>query len=303
MRPIPHWFCVAGCVPLEAVSRRSVRWASNPAGEIHGGMWNAVRLAAMNETDRDIRRLEELTLTTSPATYQAFFEGWILRASGTDTRRANSATAIAAESLEDTAAEALVDHIEAWYAVHGQRAIFRLNDALAPAGLDALLQRRGYAFEVETQVMTLNLASDRDGTPLPPGVRLMERSEHDGLADLHYLKHSEADIEARDIARQSLWLGPQKFVSLKTINGLAATGLARLEGDQLGLFNLRTATRARRKGYASALVDYLLTWGQAKGATRAFLQVDAANTAAVAMYRKFGFERHYAYWHRVAPAA
>ena len=57
----------------------------------------------------------------------------------------------------------------------------------------------------------------------------------------------------------------------------------------------------RSKGYATHLVTYLLTWGQAEGAGTAFLQVDAANVAAISIYRKFGFETAYQYWHRVAP--
>jgi len=50
------------------------------------------------------------------------------------------------------------------------------------------------------------------------------------------------------------------------------------------------------------LVAYLLAWGLEEGATRAFLQVDKANAAAIAVYRKFGFEPAYTYWHRVQPA-
>ncbi|MBL8520544.1 MAG: GNAT family N-acetyltransferase [Betaproteobacteria bacterium] len=249
--------------------------------------------------DPDILALEELTLNTSPATHQALCDGWVLRASGNDTRRANSATAIAPGRLD---AEAVIDRIEAWYASQGQPAIFRLTEGLSPAGVDDCLAQRGYTREVRTHVMVLSLTDDlARKVDLPAGARIQERELENGLADLHELKHSSAEAEARDLARQSLWRGPQLLASVKTINGLACTGMARIENNHLGLFNLRTAQRARRKGYASMLVSYFLTWGQAEGATRAFLQVDAENAAAVALYRSFGFTTRYDYWHRVAP--
>jgi GNAT superfamily N-acetyltransferase len=251
--------------------------------------------------DPDIRALEELTLNTSPAVHQAFCDGWVLRASGTDTRRANSATAMAAPVLDP---DVTIGRIEAWYASHGQRPIFRLTEALSPTGFDDVLAKRGYTNEVRTLVMVLDLTKDlaRD-VKLPAGAKIIEREPEAGLADLHELKHSSTEAEVRDRDRQALWRGPQLFASLKTINGLACTGMARLDNGHVGLFNMRTAQRARRKGYASMLIAYLLTWGQANGATRAFLQVDEKNAAAVALYRGFGFAERYAYWHRVAPDA
>lgn len=251
--------------------------------------------------DPDIRALEELTLNTSPAIHQALCDGWVLRASGTDTRRANSATALAASLLDPDEA---IERIEAWYARHGQHPIFRLTEAFAPPGFDDALAQRGYTHEVRTLVMVLDLTRDlaRD-VKLASGAQIIERDPEAGLADLHELKHSSDEAEARDRDRQALWHGPQVFASLKTINGLACTGLARLDNGHVGIFNMRTAHRARRKGYAATLIAYLLTWGQANGATRAFLQVDEANTAAVALYRGFGFVERYAYWHRVAPIA
>lgn len=249
-----------------------------------------------------IRQLEELTLNTSPAIHQDVYDGWVLRASGTDTRRANSVTALQASSLPLTDK---IDYCESWYRLHGQAPVFRLTEAFSPGELDQLLAARGYAREVETLVRTLDLSSaaaDREFA-LPPGARIVERNETDGLRDVHLLKHASAELKEQDTHRQLLWRGPQLFASLKTINGLAATGLARIERDHVGLFNMRTAERARGKGYASMLVSYLLTWGAANGARTAFLQVDRANVAANRLYNKFGFVTQYAYWHRVAPPA
>lgn len=250
----------------------------------------------------DIQRLEELTLNTSPAIHQALYDGWILRASGTDTRRANSVTTMLASRLP------LAEKIrfcEEWYAAHCQPPVFRLTEFSSPPELDLLLAQRGYTREVQTCVMTLDLSAESAvrEVDVPPGAHIVERDEEQGLRDAHVLKHVEGEQQARDARRQALWKGRQLFVSLRTHHGLAATGMARLEDGHLGIFNMRTAEKARRKGYASMLVSYLLLWGQAQGAAAAFLQVEESNAAAVSVYRKFGFAPAYRYWHRVAPKA
>jgi len=247
------------------------------------------------------RRLEELTLNTSPAIHQCFYDGWVLRASATDTRRANSVTSLQSSTLP---LEEKIAYAEAWYRVHGQPAIFRLTEMLSPPELDGLLEQRGYTREVETYMMTFDLTKGiRPGDyELPPGAKVVERDPAQGLDDVHRMKAVTPEQHSRDLHRQSLWKGEQVFLSLKTINGVASTGMARYEDGHVGIFNMRTASKARDKGYATMLVAYLLAWGLEEGATKAFLQVDKANAAAISVYRKFGFEPAYTYWHRVQPA-
>ena len=248
-----------------------------------------------------IRRLEELTLNTAPAIHQTLYDGWVLRASGTDTRRANSTTALQASTLP---VEEKIAYAEAWFRTYEQPAIFRLTEEFSPPELDTLLAKRGYTREVDTYVMTLDLGKGiAEGIyELPAGARMVERSASEGLDDVHRMRAVTPEFRQRDLQRQALWKGPQVFLSLKTINGVASTGMARIEAGHLGIFSMRTASKARDKGYATLLLAYLLSWGQEQGATNAFLQVDQANAAAIAVYKKFGFAPAYSYWHRVQPA-
>ena len=127
----------------------------------------------MQPIDR-IRRLEELTLNTSPAIHQSFYDGWVLRASGTDTRRANSATALLPSTLP---LEQKIAYTEAWYRGHGQPAIFRLTREFSPAALDNILASRGYSLEVETNLMTLDLTRPivAGQYGLPAGAKILTR--------------------------------------------------------------------------------------------------------------------------------
>jgi N-acetylglutamate synthase len=241
------------------------------------------------------RTLEELTLATSPAIYQRDYDGWVLRASRTDTRRANSTTALYESTLP---LDEKIAFCEEWYRRHDQPAIMRLTEVFAPPELDALLAARGYAREGETFVMTAPVGAAIDLAP-PAGTRLSARPAAEGIADLHRLKSSAAAMTEQDTARQSLWRGDEIYLALKTINGVAAVGLARAENGVVGLFNMRTAEVQRGKGYASVLVAALMAWGRERGAHTAFLQVDCDNKPALAAYRKFGFVERYRYWYRV----
>jgi N-acetylglutamate synthase len=249
---------------------------------------------------QDIRRLEELTLNTSPCLNQRLYDGWVLRASGTDTRRANSATALYPSLLP------LPEKIlacEAWYRLQGQAAIFRLTDALSPEGLDGMLAQRGYSREIETFVMTADLFSlPALGNDALNGFRLVERSAAQGSADLHRLKGTQAPLVERDTKRQSLWKGEQAFLAIEQGGDIQCCGMARRDGDHVGIFSMYTAEKQRGKGFATRLVGHLVEWGRKRGAHTAFLQVDVANESAIRVYGKFGFKPRYRYWHRIQPA-
>lgn len=259
-----------------------------------------------------ILQLEELTLNTSPAIHQTLFDGWILRASNTDTRRANSVTTLYSSETGTvgSAASSAAHHVlrpleekiaycEAWYALRNQRTIFRLTEELAPRELDAMLAARGYTREVETLVMTLPMTASPDLPILPPGVKLLERTTAEGIADAHRLKGSPLEAVGQDLKRQSIWRGAQKFLALATADGVVACGMARIEDAHVGIFNMRTDIAVRGKGYASLLMARLIDWGRHSGAHTAFLQVDCENTGAVTIYRRFGFIPQYLYWHRL----
>ncbi|MEV4385166.1 GNAT family N-acetyltransferase, partial [Micromonospora sp. NPDC049580] len=85
--------------------------------------------------------------------------------------------------------------------------------------------------------------------------------------------------------------------TLMAIGRGAVTG----PGRWLGLSLIEVLPASRRQGLARRVIDTLVAWGAAAGATHAFLQVEQHNAAAVALYRTLGFTTHHTYLTRVAP--
>ena len=67
------------------------------------------------------------------------------------------------------------------------------------------------------------------------------------------------------------------------------------------LYSLAVAPRHTGRGIASALLATMLRWAWERGSTHAYLQVDADNHPAIAVYRKYGFADAYTYHYRGRP--
>jgi ribosomal protein S18 acetylase RimI-like enzyme len=61
----------------------------------------------------------------------------------------------------------------------------------------------------------------------------------------------------------------------------------------VGLSAVHVADGARRRGLARGLCEALLAWAAERGATRAYVQVLADNTAATRLYESMGFSVHH----------
>ncbi len=78
-------------------------------------------------------------------------------------------------------------------------------------------------------------------------------------------------------------------VSVAPVNALAGIIMARGAGDEAEILTLAVARQFRRNGLAQTLITKISTRLAASGAERLFLEVDAENDAATALYEKHGF--------------
>jgi predicted GNAT family acetyltransferase len=95
--------------------------------------------------------------------------------------------------------------------------------------------------------------------------------------------------------------GRARFASLDAEGGaLAAVGRGVVPDPRwLGLALVEVVPAQRRRGLATAIVGALARWAAGLGADRSYLQVEAHNDAAVALYARLGFTTHHTYttWH------
>ena len=237
------------------------------------------------------RRVEEASLNAWPALQQVVFDGWLLRFARGFTKRANSVVPLYAGSL---AVEEKVRYCENLYAREQLKTIFRLTTLAPSDAIDAMLAHRGYEHLDPTRVMAAELDYQTAGT----GVQQLDID--DWLSVYRQLTGMPQDAARLHQLILKAIGSPSAFAVLHNQGQPVACGLAVLEHELVGLFDIVTANDHRRKGFGRRLVRDLMTWGATHGARHAYLQVIADNAPAGSLYKALGFKDLYSYWYRAS---
>lgn len=248
-----------------------------------------------------LSRIEDAGLNASAPPQQRWMDGWLLRFSPGKAKRARCINALAAGRLpvRDKLARA-----EAAYAEAGQPLIFRLTPFSEPAGLDALLEAQGMHRFEDTRVMVLADLAGVAAEGLPAGATVHALGLEAFAQRVGALRGSP--LAQRIAHGQRLVQSPVPFSAfeLRVDGEPLACGQYAIEAELVGVYDLFTATAARGRGLASALCRHLLAHARSRGARHAYLQVDADNQPARAIYHRLGFADGYAYHYRaIDPAA
>jgi GNAT superfamily N-acetyltransferase len=240
------------------------------------------------------RRVEEASLNAWPALQQSLLDGWVLRFARGFTKRANSIVPLY-PSQQDPIDK--IRYCENLYSRERLKTIFRLTTVVESAALDTLLGGRGYTRVDPTHVVVRRL----DGAHFPTHAQFSELSRAEWL-DAY---GRAAGIPAAGHQLHALLLSgirtEHAFGAVTVEGGVVACGVAVLEREFVGLFDIVTHPSARRRGHARMLVESLLGWGAQRGARHAYLQVVDTNAAGRALWANLSFEDLYCYWYRVAP--
>lgn len=241
-----------------------------------------------------IRTLEEISLNALPALKTVYFDGWVLRFANGYSRRANSVNPIYDSKV---AVDEKIRRCEGLYRSTGQKVIFKLTDAVFPEDLDSVLELKGYAPDAPTSVQTLDLAhidrtTDND-------ITINDKPTEDWLEQLIVM----SKIDGRYFATMQEMLGkivPEGgFFSITRESRIVACGLAVVDKNYVGIFDILTDPAHRRQGLGTRISANMLRWGKVNGAKTAYLQVMNVNKSALRLYENLGFAEAYKYWYRV----
>jgi ribosomal protein S18 acetylase RimI-like enzyme len=239
------------------------------------------------------RDIELATIRTWPAAETEARHGWFYLAAGGVTGRVNAVWPL---GWTGASLDAAIDDAEAWYAARGLPPRFKLTDgAFAPDDLPQALARRGYAPVTPTLVMTALLKP----RAAPDGVLISATMPPAFDAVLRAVSKDDAEYdERRNIALRAPQ--PAAFAMIKRDGRAAAIGMSAAAGDLAGVFLMRTAPEARRQGLARRILAALLARMAEGGVRTAFLQVEADNAPAVALYESDGFAplSAYRFWRK-----
>jgi ribosomal protein S18 acetylase RimI-like enzyme len=247
---------------------------------------------ATSPTAADIESIERATLTAVAPEQIDAIDGWLLPMDPGTVGRAHSAVPLHHGPHDP----ALIGTIAQRYRKAGLRPVLRLPDVPAFEPWWPELRAQGFRREQPTLTQTgaldglLALAPNADGVSLDPrpDAAWMAMFLGEGMDPVDGASRSKALSRAEGTL----------FASLRQGGETLACGAACYAQGWLSMHGLRTAARQRGRGLAGRMIHTMALEAQRRGITRAFLQVDASNEPALALYRRAGMATawSYAYW-------
>ena len=250
-----------------------------------------------------VRFLDELAANATAASTVQLLDGWLLRAAPEyPFRRSNSTLPHGGDGL---GLETRIAMVEDFYLHRGLPVRFQMSPAALPDGLDDVLETHGYEIEEPTLVLTADTE------------RVVERTKRDdarevtvgeGIDEYWVAEYASAygdDEVGRDRLRAYAHLlqrlAPAVGTAVLPVDETpAAIGLGVLERGWTGVYAMGTRREVRRRGAGTAVLHALARWAERRGATRMYLQVEAANDGARQLYSRAGFETAYRYHYRTS---
>ncbi len=217
---------------------------------------------------------------------------WLLRAAGGFTRRANSALPLGDPGMPVGAA---LERVRGWYAARGLPAYVQVSTGAegTQERLAAELERLGWSLEVTAQVRVAALAPIGDLDADVSRVRLTRACDADWLAGYQRFEEPGPHVVRVLESGPSVW-----FASVPGEGRTpAAIGRCVVDGRWAGFMAVEVAPAYRRQGLGSAVMTALARRALDEGASAAWLQVEAGNEGARALYDGMGFATHHSYHH------
>jgi len=253
----------------------------------------------MTLPDADLKALERATVQAVAPEQVHELEGWMLPMDHGTVGRARSAVPLS----HGHADSAVLDAIVVAYRSRGFAPAFRLPDLPAFGSLHSRLAGRGFV-RAQTTLTQCGRVSDLLNVHPGPAAELALAPDAHWMA--MYLGAGLDPVDGASRARSLARATGTLYASVRDTGGtgeMQACGAASFSHGWLGVHGMRTAAAQRGRGLAARLLPTMALEAQRRGIDRVFLQVDAANAPALALYRRAGLVTAwpYAYW-RESPA-
>jgi GNAT superfamily N-acetyltransferase len=231
--------------------------------------------------------------------------GWILRAAGGVTQRANSIWPLSEPLGTREERLAALRNARTWYRARRQPLIFQVFDTPGSSALNTVLDEEGFTRQSETLIMTRGVAraDGVDADDVAPGVETAGHPSAEWL-DLWWSVDGRGGAAELETARAILTGCPALYALVRDDGGQpAAVGRLALvagpAGDSWGgLYCMATRPDARRRGHAARIQQALVHTGAARGLAGFWLLVTASNAAARELYSRAGFCEMSRYYYR-----
>ncbi|AWI58492.1 GNAT family N-acetyltransferase [Sinorhizobium fredii] len=241
-----------------------------------------------------VRRLEAVGFRAWPASTVLYDGSWLIRlTAGHPSKRLNSINPLDPSDYRDIAIR--LEKAARRFAEHGRPLTVR-QTPLTPPHLIDYMDGEGWTSFGHSLVLELDLAQGELG----------EGMDHLPIKDLGRFVDARIQIGKEDPATKPAL--SEIITAIKPECGLflfedrdigpTAVSLVVHDNDLAGIMQFSVAESVRRQGVGRALLDASLRWARLRGARKAWLQVEAANEAAIALYRKAGFAEVYRYLYR-----
>jgi ribosomal protein S18 acetylase RimI-like enzyme len=254
-----------------------------------------------SESLRLLAKIEAAAVRSWPAPETADLDGWLWRYASGGSFRANSVSTL---SFFGADFEAAVAEAERRYRGKGAPCRITVTAVSQPAGIDARLAALGYVRGDDHVTMAKAVAA-APNAPAPADVSVAAAPTPEWLAV--YL--SGLSASRREAAPAILAGLPARRVHLScrragaVVGSVVGSGLSVADGPLASVQCMATLAGARRQGCARAVLAAIEAWAAAQDCTHLYLQAEAANAAALALYESVGFRVAGHYHLRTKPAA
>ena len=243
-----------------------------------------------------VRRLEAVGFRAWPAASVVYDGSWQVRLTGSHpSKRLNCIVPLDPSDYRDM--DLRLSKARKRFADYGRSLVVR-ETPLAPPHLIRHLEDDGWQMFETADVMIGDLAH----LPLPPTLGHLPSHDIGRFVDACIAVGQDDAALKPALAEILSSIKPQSgfFIKESPRHGAVAVALCVQDNDLAGIMSFAVSQTVRRQGIGSEILASALRWARVSGARSAWLQVEADNEPAIALYRQFGFRKvyEYRYWRK-----